>query len=57
MKGAIIFLVVFAILVVLTISDTAIPPGKSGAVLKIAEIAPNMNTAFRKPVSSSRPVP
>ena len=29
MKGAIVFLVVFAILVVLTISDTAIPPGKA----------------------------
>ena len=29
MKGAIVFLVVFAILVVLTISNTSIPPGKA----------------------------
>ena len=29
MKGAIVFLVVFAILVVVTIGNTSIPPGKS----------------------------
>jgi hypothetical protein len=29
MKGAIVFLVVFAILVVLTLGNTAIPPGKA----------------------------
>jgi len=41
MKGAIVFLVVFAIVVVITLGNTAIPPGKSiyDAVLPNTEAA------------------
>ena len=41
MKGALVFLVVFAILVVLTLGDTAIPPGQAiyNAVLPGTEAA------------------
>ena len=41
MKGAIVFLVVFAIVVVITLGNTAIPPGKAiyDAVLPGAEAA------------------